>query len=101
MIVTNAGTMCSGFLKSNPVTFPIINTPTYSNAEAAAALGINANIGSKNIAKKKQIAVTRDVNPVLPPAAIPDPDSTNIVTVDVPTAAPATVAIEYEIIILL
>ena len=62
---------------------------------------INANNGNKNIATKNKIAVTKDDIPVFPPAAIPVPDSTNVVTVEVPKHAPVTVATESEIIILL
>ena len=42
-------------------------------------------------------AVTKLVIPVLPPAAIPALDSTTVVTVDVPTIAPAAVEIASDI----
>ena len=42
------------------------------------------------------IPAVRAVRPVLPPASTPDADSTNVVTVDVPEQAPATVPIASE-----
>ena len=41
----------------------------------------------------KQIAVTKAVKPVFPPAATPDEDSTKVVTVEVPPMEPTQVAI--------
>ena len=68
-------------------------------ADADAALGMVANTGSKKIARKNITAVTRAVRPVLPPAATPAPDSTKVVTVEVPRIAPVQVAMESEYII--
>jgi hypothetical protein len=42
--------------------------------------GTEANIGAKNIDKMKQSPVVTAVKPVLPPSAIPAPDSMNAVT---------------------
>src|SRR5699024_3555734 len=56
-----------------------------------AAEGINVNNGAKNKDKANIIAVDNAVNPVLPPTVTPDADSTNVVTVEVPKHAPATV----------
>ena len=42
--------------------------------------GIDAKIGAKNIDKRKHNPVTTAVSPVLPPSAIPAPDSMNAVT---------------------
>ena len=46
-----------------------------------------------------KLAVVKAVKPVLPPAATPEPDSTKVVTVDVPNKAPVQVAIESDFII--
>ena len=59
---------------------------------AAAALGMNAKKGSRNMESRKSAAVVSEVRPVLPPAATPEDDSTNVVVVDVPRTAPADVA---------
>ena len=88
-------------LKSIFLTPLIINTPTYINAPAAAAEGMKANSGNKKIDKKNNRVVIKEEKPVLPPAATPVPDSTKVVTVDVPKIAPDTVAIESETMILL
>ena len=96
-----AGTIVFVLEKSTFLTPPNINTPTYTNAAEQAALGMNANKGIKKIARINKIAVDQAVKPVLPPAAIPEPDSTNVVTVEVPKTAPAQVAIESDSIILL
>jgi len=42
--------------------------------------GIDAKMGAKNIEKRKHNPVTTAVSPVLPPSAIPAPDSMNAVT---------------------
>ena len=55
---------------------------------------MTAKIGWKIKANKKRRAVTIEVSPVLPPSATPDALSTNVVTVDVPSIAPAVVPIE-------
>ena len=80
-------------MKSILETLLIIITPTYINALAAAADGINANKGSKNIDNKNSIDTVRAVIPVLPPALTPVPLSTKVVTVLVPNNEPVIVAI--------
>ena len=57
-------------------------------------------MGDKNIAIMKQSAVTKEVKPVLPPAATPEEDSTKVVTVEVPASAPTQVPIASASIIL-
>ena len=52
--------------------------------------------GLKNKHNAKQIAVIILANPVLAPAATPEDDSTKVVQVEVPNAAPATVAMESQ-----
>ena len=54
-------------------------------------------IGANMIEARNITAVTKLVIPVLPPAAIPALDSTTVVTVDVPTIAPAAVEIASDI----
>ena len=54
------------------------------SAEAAAAEGITANRGRANIERKNMQAVVKEVRPVRPPAETPAPDSTKVVTVEVP-----------------
>jgi hypothetical protein len=56
--------------------------------------GIDAKIGAKNRDIRKQIPVVMAVNPVLPPSAIPAPDSINAVTGEVPNRAPMEIQIE-------
>ena len=70
-------------------------------APAVAADGMNANTGNRKIESKNNSDVVSAVIPVLPPAATPVPDSTNVVTVDVPRIAPVQVAMESDIITLL
>ena len=72
----------------------IIKYPTKINAGAVAAAGIKAKIGFKNNAMRNKIPVVTEARPVFAPAATPEVDSTNEVTVEVPRQAPATVPIE-------
>ncbi len=72
----------------------IINIPTVISAGAVAAAGTSVNIGAMNSASKNITAVVNDVKPVLPPSATPADDSTNVVTVEVPSIDPTTVPIE-------
>src|SRR5699024_1991129 len=71
-----------------------IMTPTMINAGAVTSAVTTLNKGEKNKARRKNPAVTTEANPVRPPAATPDVDSTYEVVVDVPTVAPTTVAAE-------
>ena len=48
--------------------------------------------GERNIAMKNIAAVAIEERPVRPPSATPAEDSTNVVTVEVPQAAPTQVA---------
>ena len=70
-----------------------MNNPTITNAGPVACAGIIPNTGNKNKLRKKKNAVDKAVRPVLPPSATPDADSTNVVTVLVPSRAPAVVPI--------
>lgn len=71
-----------------------IKNPTIISAGAVANEGIAVKIGASNIEIKNNAAVVIEVRPVLPPAATPADDSTNVVVVEVPSTAPAVVAIE-------
>ena len=53
---------------------------TMIKVQPVAHGGIDAKIGAKNIDKRKHNPVTTAVSPVLPPSAIPAPDSMNAVT---------------------
>jgi len=50
--------------------------------------GMDAKIGAKKREIKKHMPVVMAVKPVLPPSAIPAPDSTNAVTGDDPISDP-------------
>ena len=61
---------------------------TMTNVQPVAHGGIEAKIGAKKIQIRKHIPVVIAVRPVLPPSAIPAPDSMKAVTGDVPKSAP-------------
>ena len=69
-----------------------IKKPTTISAGAVAKDGIAVKIGAKNIDSANSTAAVTEVRPVLPPAATPAEDSTNVVVVEVPRTAPAVVA---------
>ena len=94
--VTNAGTAERISSISTFAKFLAISTPTKISAGAVAHDGMMLATGLRNRHTAKQSAVTKLVRPVLPPAAIPEADSTNVVHVDVPRRAPDTVHIEQE-----
>ena len=52
---------------------------------------MSAAMGAMNIQARNITAVVKAVRPVRPPASTPEPDSMNVVTVEVPVHAPATV----------
>ena len=56
-----------------------IKKPTTISAGAVAKDGIAVKIGAKNIDSAKRTAAVIEVRPVLPPAATPAEDSTNVV----------------------
>jgi hypothetical protein len=96
IIVKNAGTAISNFSQSILPKDETINTPTTINAGAVTADVTTLNNGKKNSDSKKNKPVTTAAKPERAPAATPDEDSTNEVTVDVPKIEPAIVAIESE-----
>ncbi|MPN13628.1 hypothetical protein SDC9_160950 [bioreactor metagenome] len=61
-------------------------------AGAVASEGTRPTNGAKNKANMNNAAVTTEVSPVLPPSNTPAALSTYVVTVDVPSIAPAEVA---------
>lgn len=74
-----------------------INKPTIISAGAVAAEGIERNSGEKNRAMAKHIATAKAVSPERPPCATPAALSTYVVVVEVPSIAPAVVAIASAI----
>ena len=96
--VTNAGTAERISSISTFAKFLAISTPTKISAGAVAHDGMMLATGLRNRHTAKQSAVTKLVRPVLPPAAIPEADSTNVVHVHVPRIAPDSVPIESHII---
>jgi len=63
--------------------------------------GIDAKIGAKKMEMMKQIPVVTAVRPVLPPSAIPEPDSMNAVTGDSPSKLPTEIlnaSVQYAIV---
>ena len=66
------------------------------SAGAVAKEGIAVNKGENSVANKNNTPVVSAVRPVRPPTATPAEDSTNVVTVDVPSTAPADVAIASD-----
>ena len=66
--------------------------PTTIKIGAVAAVGTIASKGLKRLEIAKQIATTKAVRPVRPPAPIPAADSTYVVTFEVPAIAPTEVA---------
>ena len=57
---------------------------------------MDVNNGANKVANKNKTPVVNAVRPVLPPTATPAEDSTKVVVVDVPSTAPADVAIASE-----
>ena len=76
---------------------PNIKNPTIISAGAVAKDGIAVKIGANSMEIRNKNPVTTAVKPVLPPAATPAEDSTNVVVVEVPRTAPAAVAIASDI----
>ena len=69
-----------------------IKKPTKISAGAVANPGIAVKIGAKKMATRNNRPVTMDARPVLAPAPTPAELSTNVVVVEVPSTAPAEVA---------
>ena len=88
-----AGIASVGSLKSISATALTIKNPTKIKAGAVANPGIATKTGDKKIAIKNRKPVTTDARPVLAPSATPEELSTNVVVVEVPSTAPAEVAI--------
>jgi hypothetical protein len=69
---------------------PAIESESHTSikVQPVAHGGMDAKIGAKNIEIKKQMPQTMAVKPVLPPSAMPAPDSMNAVTGEQPRRAP-------------
>lgn len=63
---------------------PNIKNPTMISAGAVANDGIAVKSGANNVEIRNKNPETTAVKPVRPPAATPEEDSTNVVTVEVP-----------------
>ena len=77
----------------------IIKNPTITKAGAVANEGIAKKIGERNSATPNMIAVTKEVSPVLPPAAMPAAHSTTAVVAEVPVAAAVMQETELAVIV--
>ena len=93
MIVINAGIAIAISSHSISLSWDAIKIPTIIKAGAVTAEVMYPVKGSKNIDRIKRIPVNTEVNPVRPPVSTPDNDSIYDVVVEVPAAAPTTVAI--------
>lgn len=78
------------------VTVDTIRKPTKIRAGAVAKLGIEQKIGDSTTEIRNKNPVTTEERPVLAPAATPEELSTNVVVVEVPSTAPAVVAIRIR-----
>lgn len=65
-----------------------ISAPTSTRVHPVAQGGIDAKMGAKKIAMKKQRPVTQEVRPVVPPSEIPAPLSMKADTGGVPKREP-------------
>lgn len=83
-----AGTASPMYLQLISVTDVAIMDPTMMRTLPVAQGGMEAKMGAKKMLMKKQIPVTTEVRPVLPPSEIPAPDSTKAVTGGRPKRAP-------------
>ena len=88
------GTASPISLKSMFKTVASIKKPTIISAGAVANAGIARNTGANSKEAKKSIATVTAERPVRPPAITPEELSTKVVTVEVPSTAPADVATE-------
>uniref|UniRef100_A0A1Y1L1A2 Uncharacterized protein n=1 Tax=Photinus pyralis TaxID=7054 RepID=A0A1Y1L1A2_PHOPY len=87
-IARKAGTASPMYFQLISGTAPAIIDPTRIRTQPVAQGGIEAKIGAKKTAMKKQKPVAMEVKPVLPPSEIPAPDSTKAVTGGTPRTAP-------------
>ncbi|KAF3390893.1 hypothetical protein DPV78_011005 [Talaromyces pinophilus] len=92
-IVKNAGIASPWYRQLMSAAALHINPPTITSVQPVAQGGMDAKMGAKNIATKKQRPVTQDVRPVLPPSEIPAPLSIKAVTGGVPKREPIEIDI--------
>jgi hypothetical protein len=81
-------------LIDEPITSRSYRKLTITKVHPVAQGGMEAKMGAKKSEIKKQTPVVIAVKPVLPPSAIPAPDSMNAVTGEVPKRAPIEMQIE-------
>ena len=74
------------------LTVPTIKKPTMIRAGAVAKEGMAVKMGANRVETRNSTPVTMAVRPVRPPTATPEADSTKVVVVEVPSTAPAEVA---------
>ena len=67
MMVMNAGIDSAKLSRSISLIGDSMNRPTITRTGVVAAAGIERNIGAKNSAMTKHMAVAKAVNPVRPP----------------------------------
>ena len=87
-MVRKAGIASPWYFQLISVVALVIKAPTMTRVHPVAQGGMEAKMGAKKTAMKKQMPVTQDVRPVLPPSEIPAPLSTNAVTGETPKRAP-------------
>ena len=92
-VITRGTDSEKSFHCSNPPSDLISNTPTNTSAGAVAYGGIAITNGATNRVARKRIPTTTPVSPVRPPTEIPVVLSMYDVVVEVPSRAPATVAL--------
>ncbi|SIC67474.1 Uncharacterised protein [Mycobacteroides abscessus subsp. abscessus] len=93
-IVTKAGMAISSLVQSISRTSDAIRAPTMIRAGEVTSAVMTPSSGEKNKAMAKHPEMMTEVNPVLPPAAIPELDSIMDAVVEVPRTEPTTVEAE-------
>ena len=88
-----AGTDSVISVKSMLTTVETIKNPTKMSAGAVAKFGMEQNSGERTMDTRNKNPVTTDARPVLAPSPTPEELSTKVVVVEVPSTAPAEVAI--------
>ena len=86
--VMKAGNASPKYFQLISFTALAIIEPMMMSVQPVAHGGMEAKIGAKKIEMKKQTPVTIAVSPVLPPSAIPAPDSMKAVTGERPKREP-------------
>lgn len=87
-MVRKAGIASPWYFQLISVVALVISAPTMTRVQPVAQGGMDAKIGAKKTAMKKQKPVTQEVRPVFPPSEMPAPLSTKAVTGETPKRAP-------------